>query len=194
MKKTKSIIAASAVLSLVLAGCASAPKELPKPSSASEIPDWVLNPTIEDGIASAQCVPWSGDMSLDRSEAIAEARADLVKQIEVKVKAMDKTYARRVTAKSGTSTGKVFEKVSKQVASRNLTATQVNKVDPGVKINEVVHLCAMVVFGREANKRLFEDLISSSGASENISPQDEDIMFEEFKAFKAQQELDKETQ
>lgn len=185
--------AAAVAACVILASCASAPKEVAKPEPASALPDWVANPTIEDGIASSECVPWSGDMSLDRTEAVAKARADLTKQIEVKVKAMDKTYARKVKTAGGISTGGTFETVSKQVANRNLTASQVNKVDM-VNINGAQHLCTMVVFGREANKRLFEDLIKTSGAAQQISPQDESILWEEFKAYKAQQELDRETQ
>ena len=193
MKKRNDVLAVSAVLSLVLAGCASAPKEPAVTPPKSALPDWVMNPTLEDGIASSECVPWSGDMSIDRGEAIALARADLAKQIEIKVKAMDKTYARKVKTASGTSTGKVFEQVSKQVANRNLNASQVNKVDV-VKINNTDHLCAMVVFGRAASRHLFDEIINSSPVAQQISPQDESVLFEEFKAYKAQQELNKETQ
>lgn len=194
MSKTNYLLSASAVLSLILVGCATAPKEkAPEAPPTAALPSWVANPTIEDGIASSECVPWSGDMSLDRAEAVAKARADLAKQIEIKVKAMDKTYARKVKTAGGVASGGVFESVSKQVTNRNLNATQVNKVDV-VKINNADHLCAMVVFGRAANRRLFDDLINTSQVVQQISPQDESAMWEEFKAFKAQQELDKETQ
>ena len=178
---------------VILVSCASAPKEATKPEPSSALPDWVANPTIEDGIASSECVPWSGDMSLDRAEAVAKARADLTKQIEIRVKAMDKTYARKVKTAGGVTTGGTFETVSKQVANRNLNASQVNKISM-VDINGTQHLCAMVVFGREANKRIFEDLISASQVAPQISPQDESVLWEEFKAYKGQQELEKETQ
>jgi hypothetical protein len=183
----------AAALCIILASCASAPKEVPKAEPTSTLPDWVANPTIEDGIASSECVPWSGDMSLDRAEAVAKARADLTKQIEIKVKAMDKTYARKVKTAGGVTTGGTFETVSKQVANRNLNASQVNKVGM-VDINGTQHLCAMVVFGREANKRIFEDLIKNSQVTQQISPQDESVLWEEFKAYKGHQELDRETQ
>jgi hypothetical protein len=193
MKKTNYVLATSAVLSLVLAGCASTPKETPSMPPLLMLPAWVANPSIEDGIASAECVPWSGDMSLDRAEAVAKARADLAKQIEIKVKAMDKTYARKVKTTGGISTGGVFETVSKQVTNRNLNASQVNKVDV-VQINNTDHLCAMVVFGREASRRLFDDILNNTQVAQQFSPQDEAVLWEEFKAYKAQQELDKETQ
>jgi hypothetical protein len=41
---------------------------------------------------------------------------------------------------------------------------------------------------------LFDEIVKNSQVAEQISPQDEGVLFEEFKAFKAQQELDKETQ
>ena len=184
---------AAASICVILASCASAPKEVTKPEPSSELPDWVANPTIEDGIASSECVPWSGDMSLDRAEAVAKARADLTKQIEIRVKAMDKTYARKVKTAGGITTGGTFETVSKQVANRNLNASQVNKVGM-VDINGTQHLCAMVVFGREANKRIFDDLIKTSQVAPQINPQDESVLWEEFKAYKGHQELEKETQ
>ena len=132
-------------------------------------------------------------MSLDRTEAVAKARADLAKQIESKVKAMDKDYARKTTTAGGVSTGGVFESVSKIVTQRNLQLTQVIKVDI-VDINKTDHLCAMVAFGSSAQKKLFEDLIDSSAVAQQIDPQAEAAMYEEFKAYKAQQELDLETQ
>ena len=183
---------AAIAVCVILASCASVPKEISKPDPSSGLPDWVANPTIEDGIASSECVPWSGDMSLDRAEAVAKARADLTKQIEIRVKAMDKTYARKVKTAGGITTGGTFETVSKQVANRNLNASQVNKVGM-VDINGTQHLCAMVVFGREVNKQIFEDLISASQVTPQISPQDESVLWEEFKAYKGHQELDKET-
>lgn len=185
---------AAAAVSIILISCTTVPKQAPEPETpVSTLPDWVANPTIEDGIASSDCVPWSGDMSLDRAEAVAKARADLTKQIEIRVKAMDKTYARKVKTAAGVTSGGTFESVSKQVANRNLNASQVNKVGM-VNINGVQHLCTMVVFGREANRRIFEDLIQTSQASSQISPQDESVLWEEFKAYKSQQELERETQ
>lgn len=179
-------------ISLALAGCASAPPAPPTPQKpVSVLPSWVANPTIEDGIAASECVPWTGDMSLDRAEAVAKARADLAKQIEIKVKAMDKTYGRKVKTAQGVATGGVFETVSKQVTQKMLNATQVNKQDI-VDIAGKQHLCAVVVFGREATKRLFENLIQDSDVAQ-ISSQDEAALFEEFKAYKAQQELSEET-
>lgn len=185
-------IAVAVAASMIVAGCASTPKEKAKPNAISSLPDWVSNPTIADGIASSECVPWSGDMSLDRAEAVAKARADLAKQIDIKVKAMDKTYGRKTKTAAGVSSGGVFETVSKQVTQRNLSATQVIKVDL-VDINKTDHLCAMVAFGSAASKKLFDDIVSSSAAADQISPQDERVLWEEFKAYKGHQELDAET-
>ncbi|MEA3410230.1 MAG: hypothetical protein U9R74_01670 [Pseudomonadota bacterium] len=185
-------IAIAIAASVIIAGCASTPKEEKKTTQISSLPDWVSNPTIADGIASSECVPWSGDMSLDRAEAVAKARADLAKQIDIKVKAMDKTYGRKTKTAAGVSSGGVFETVSKQVTQRNLSATQVIKVDI-VDVNKVDHLCAMVAFGSAASKKIFEDIVSSSSVAQQISPQDESVLWEEFKAHKSQQELEAET-
>ncbi|HKL77054.1 MAG TPA: hypothetical protein VJ985_01610, partial [Gammaproteobacteria bacterium] len=70
------------------AGCASSGGDK---KAQSQLPSWVMNPVIEGGVAATECVKATGSMSLDKSEAIANARATLVKQINVKVEAMDKT-------------------------------------------------------------------------------------------------------
>ena len=55
---------------------------------AGGLPQWVMNPYIDDGFASAQCVPYSSNMSIDRQLAVANARTDLAQQLETK----DKPY------------------------------------------------------------------------------------------------------
>ena len=179
-----------ALAAAITAGCASGAQQS---ATTKSLPDWVTAPYVKDGFTDTQCVKANASMGILKNSATALGRAEIAKQIDVQVKAMDKTYARKVKTADGISTGGVFETVSKQVTNRNLTASQVNKVDV-VQINNADHLCAMVVFGREANRRLFDDLINTTQVAQQISPQDEGVLWEEFKAYKSQQELDKETQ
>jgi hypothetical protein len=54
------------------------------------------------------------------------------------------------------------------------------------------NLCAMVAFSPEKTKKLFEDIVEASGKS--LNPQSEQALYQEFKAQKAQQEMDKSLQ
>jgi len=168
------------------AGCASSGGDK---KAQSQLPSWVMNPVIEGGVAATECVKATGSMSLDKSEAIANARATLVKQINVKVEAMDKTYQRKVKSQGGTTTGSTFESVSKQVAQQHLKGSRATKVQY-VDINGERNLCAMVTLDPNTTKDIFDAIVKES--SQKVSPQDEEQLYEEFKAKKAQDELDQE--
>ncbi|KAK3575768.1 hypothetical protein CHS0354_030100 [Potamilus streckersoni] len=162
-------------------------QEMPKPPM---LPDWVLNPVIEGGFASAECVPATNDMSLDRSQATAQGRAEISRQLGVKTKVMDKTYQNKVTTAGGSVTGNTFEAVSKQVSEQYLQGSRASKVEY-VTINGKNNLCVMVTLDPASSKKLFDAIVD--GSNRQVSPQDKDVLYQEFKAFKAQEELDQET-
>lgn len=179
-------------VSLVLAGCATAPDDKRNAVTSGSLPEWIANPTVDGGIVSTECVPWSGNFSLDRAEAVAKARGDLVKKIGIKVKAMEKIAETKTSTAKGIVSGGVFERVSKQVAERYLSAIQISKVDV-LKIDKVKHLCAMVSLGSSESRKLFDDIVGSSSVAQQINPQDKRVLWQEFRAEKLQQELDEET-
>lgn len=170
----------------VLASCGSVPEK----EQAASIPSWILNPTIDDGIAATECVNFSGNMNIDKAQAVASARANITKQINVKVQAMDKTYARKTETADKLVTSNVFESVSKQLAQQSLVGSRPEKVEI-LEIAGKQQLCAMVTLKPAITEKLFQDIIKNSG--EKIAAQDESILFEEFKAHKAQQELESST-
>ena len=91
MKKFLPIIAA-----LTLSACSSTEKSQSEPLAKDDsVPSWVLLPVSDNGLASSSCVPWSGNMSIDRAQALAAARADLAQQIQIKASVMDKLYLRK---------------------------------------------------------------------------------------------------
>ena len=157
------------------------------------LPDWVASPIIENGIADTQCVvahPGTS-MSTLKSSATASARAELAKQIGVKVKAMDKTYNRLTNTNEGPSTGETFESVSKQVAEEYLSGSRAVKagyvaLPPDNKQN----FCVMVTMSPEQTKALFQDLIQKSG--QNVSPTNEAVLYERFLQEKALKEMEAE--
>ncbi|MFW6414995.1 MAG: hypothetical protein ACOCZ2_01645 [Thermodesulfobacteriota bacterium] len=174
-------------MGLLFSGCAGKSEEGPN----SDLPGWILSPEVEGGIAAAECVRWTGDFSMDKAEATALGRATLAKQIDTKVQAMDKTYRRKISTEEGTSTGGTFESVSKQVAKKHLKGSRVKKVDT-VEIDGKKQLCVLCVLDPGATKKLFKDILKQSGT--DLSPQDESVLYEEFKAKKAQEELQEEMQ
>lgn len=185
MKRYSKIVLTAMVAAAVASGCASTPKPS-QADKASSLPDWVMNPSVEGGIASAECVRDTSNFSLDRAEATAKARASLVKEIDVRVQAMDKTYMRSVSAGDETDTGGTFESVSRQVADQHMSGSRPLKVDY-VDINGKRNLCVLVALNPNATKDLFDSIIKQSKRS--LKPSSEEALYEEFRASKAQQEL-----
>lgn len=151
------------------------------------LPDWVLNPTIEDGIAATSCVKWSGDLDLDKKASMASARQELAQQIQLRVQSMDELYQRKVEATAGAVRGNVFESVSRQVTDLELQGSVPEKVQP-VKFDDEQRLCTQVTMRPDATRNLFNKLVAASG--ENLTPQDEAVLFEEFKASQARARMD----
>lgn len=154
-----------------------------------EIPKWVASPQVEQGIAVTECIPASDNFSIDRKEATANARASLAQQIQTKVQAMEKTYQRRIRANEKTTTGTTFVSVSKQLTEQTLQGTVPNKMDYE-KLNNQKHLCVMVTMGGGKMKEFFNKLMKRANA--NVSPKDEEILYQEFKAKQAQEEMEQE--
>lgn len=132
-----------------------------------------MKPTMPGGFAATECVRDSGNLSLDRQIVVAKARAEVAKQFELRVAAMDKTYARmteETTApppksdKPGQtrSVQTAFESVSKQIAEQTLsglTPTRVEYVD----LQEQRQLCAMVAVDKSAARQVYDQVVQASG-------------------------------
>jgi hypothetical protein len=188
----KMLAAATAVA--LISGCATQEtKPAPETTSSVNLPDWVMNPVIENGIADTQCVAAKPGIGMNylKSQATSLARAELAKQIEIKVKAMDKTYQRLADTQQGTSVGGSFESVSKQVTQKNLSGSRAIKMDYVTMPGNAQNFCVMVAMSPEVTKTLFKDLISESG-NNNISPTNEAVLYERFLAKKATEELEAE--
>jgi hypothetical protein len=179
----------------VVAGCASNPPP-PTPVAAapqaptSPYPDYVLNPVIENGLASAPCVPLpAGNIGAAQKHATANGRADIAMQIGAKVKAMDKTYDRIANTNEGASTGGTFESVSKQVTEQHLQGVRAVKFDP-VTDGDKRLLCALITLSPEYTDSLFKGLVKQAGV--NLAPDSESVLREQFMAWKAEKAMDEE--
>jgi hypothetical protein len=185
MSKATHLLSLSAIV--LLTACSNSnPVE---DTAVGNIPTWILNPQIEDGIAVSECVLWSGNMSIDKQQAIANARTALAQRIETRVSALDKTYRDKVEVASGVESGSTFSSVSKQVTQQTLVGTTPVKADI-VNIAGKDNLCVLVAIGQQATKNVFEELIKASQRPMNA--EQKDVLYQEFKAQRAELQLDQE--
>ncbi|TLX46620.1 hypothetical protein C1E24_13245 [Pseudoalteromonas phenolica] len=185
--KVKPLIA-SVFMAGMLSACSSTSDNTAS-SSRVNVPDWVLNPVVENGIAAADCIKYSGNISIDQKMAVANARLALAQQIETRIEGLDKTFANRVDANDKTTVGSTFSSVSKQLTKQTLRGSRVVKADI-VDIAGKDYFCALTTLSPELTKTLFQDLVQETKLK--IDPQDEQFLYQEFKAFKAEQDLEKE--
>ncbi|MEQ3513780.1 LPP20 family lipoprotein [Pseudoalteromonas sp. BZB3] len=185
--KVKPLIA-SVFMAGMLSACSST-SDSTASSSRVNVPDWVLNPVVENGIAAADCIKYSGNISIDQKMAVANARLALAQQIETRIEGLDKTFANRVDANDKTTVGSTFSSVSKQLTKQTLRGSRVVKADI-VDIAGKDYFCALTTLSPELTKTLFQDLVQETKLK--IDPQDEQFLYQEFKAFKAEQDLEKE--
>jgi len=185
--KVKPLIA-SLFMAGMLSACSST-QDNSASSSRVNVPDWVLNPVVENGIAAADCIKYSGNISIDQKMAVANARLALAQQIETRIEGLDKTFANRVDTNDKTTVGSTFSSVSKQLTKQTLRGSRVVKADI-VDIAGKDYFCALTTLSPELTKTLFQDLVKETKLK--IDPQDEQFLYQEFKAFKAEQDLEKE--
>lgn len=157
----------------------------------ANIPAWVLQPQVEDGLASSTCVPSSGQFSIDRDMAASQSRIELARQLSLKVKAMDKTYQERINVGDGVQTGATFSSVSKQLTDQALVGSRVIKTE-FAEFDGKNQLCVLTALGSSSTKELFDNIMKSS--ERNMTLSQEEMLYQEFKAQKAQDELEAELQ
>ncbi len=145
----------------------------------SQYPDWYINPTYEDGLASVGSAKIGvGGLSFARQEAMADARAQLAQSIEVKVNTMFKSYVNTVGLGGEDGLEKVATSVSKQVASQTLKGSRQEQLD---RVGD--ELLILVVIPNES-------LREETKKAVNTTLGNDQALWQEFKAEKAQQELD----
>lgn len=184
MKMNHKHIILGVVLSSLLGACSSVNEEV---SERSNLPTWILNPSIEDGLAATDCVIYSGNLSVDRKMATANSRVTLAQQIALNVDSLDRTYLNRVDATQDSTTGATFSSVSKQITRQTLYGSRVVKADI-VEIKDVEHFCVLTNITPKLTDELFSNIVKSS--KRRLSDDDDKFLRQEFKSFKAQQSLE----
>ena len=92
-------------------------------------PQWVLMPDLEGGLAAAGSAKMgAAGPSFAKTEATANARDELARQLNVKVKNMVSNFTQTTGVGDAQTVDKVVKSVSKQVAKVDLSGSKVAKV------------------------------------------------------------------
>jgi hypothetical protein len=150
----------------LLAGCASKP--------VSPWPSWVLQPEAAGGVAAAECVESSGNLSLDRSQAAAAARVTMARNLEVNIQASDELTSTKTGAKSMQS----FQSVAKVLTEKALTNTRVTRIEE-VVVGKGTWLCAEVALDAGGTRSLVKQAVDSTGTT--ASADVEEMLLQQFR-------------
>ena len=120
-KNLKYMVGAFALVTL-LGGCGQ-PDRYVNPEFVGA-PAWVQMPKVDGKIAEMGSAPKNAmnNFGFQRELAMANARTNLAKRLNVKVKSMFKTYSSQTSANSGTF-DMTAESVSKQITKQSLNGT-----------------------------------------------------------------------
>ncbi len=150
---------------------------------ASTIPEWISNPTIKDGLASVDCVKFSGNWSSASKLSSANARIALAQQIEVKVESLDQTYDSRHSDQDDIILSTKFSSVSKQFTQQVLSGSRIVKTEI-VTISGNEYYCALATLDPSKTKHTFELIVKAT--DKKLEPELETELFEQFKENNAQ--------
>ncbi len=120
--KTVKLAIGAFALATLLGGCGQ-PDRYVDPEFKNA-PAWVQMPKVEGKIAEMGSAPKNamGNFGFQRELAMANARTNLAKRLNVKVKSMFKTYSSQTSANNGTF-DMTAESVTKQITKQSLQGT-----------------------------------------------------------------------
>ncbi|PLX69882.1 MAG: hypothetical protein C0603_02815 [Denitrovibrio sp.] len=177
----KKLILLLAAMSLLMVGCigGQAKKELADPCF-KDAPQWVINPQVEGAIAATGSAKKSaGGMQFTRDAAMANARSEISRVLEVKVKTMMKDFTQVTGVGDAQTVDKVTSSVSKQVSSQVLQGTMQKDAwfSPCSELYVLVVLDPSKV-AMETKKQVVSSM------------KKDDALWQQFQAQKAQKDLD----
>ena len=185
MKKT---LLTLSLLTLFLVGCGNKEvkeekqKVTPVETKAyKDYPDWVFQPDYKGGIAAVgQAKVGQAGLAFARQEALAMARGELSRMIEVQVDDMFKNYVNSVGVGGQDGVEKVSTSISRQVSS---VAIQGSKQVNYWMNKEGTEVYVLVAVANDDLKKQTLDTVKTTLGNDKA-------LWQEFKSQKAQDELD----
>lgn len=151
----------------VVAACASSPQ----PPRSSSWPAWVLQPEASGGVAAAECVEASGNLSLDRTQAASAARVTLARNLESNIQASDELLASKT---SGAPASQTFRSSAKLLSQKALTNTRVTRLEEVGK-----WLCAEVTLDAAGTRSLVKEAVATTNTT--ASADVEEMLLQQFR-------------
>lgn len=182
MKKL-SVITAYLFLVLLFASCSSTPSVGNPKGELADAPSWVIMPFVEGAMSDVGSAPANagGDVSFQRNMAMADARDNLARQMGVKVSNMLKSFKASTGAQADATFDQSSEAVSKQIASKTLVGSKLQKA----WISDSGTMYVLVILDTDA-------VIAQMDKNIKTSMGNEKAVYQKFLAKKAQDELSKE--
>lgn len=179
MRKIMVMMAVLALTSVMFVGCKSAE------TNKADLPAWVLVPPEGgiSGVGSAKI--GAAGMQTARIEAAANARDEIARTLNVRVKNMIKNFTETTGVGDDETVDKVFTNVSKQVAKVDLSGSQIKKAHLDKENNE---LYVLVAVNPEAVAQAAEAMKQAAVTSFK----NDRALWQKFQAKKGHEELEKE--
>jgi len=164
----------------LLAACGSKPTApSSSPSSASSgWPSWVLQPEAAGGVAAAECVEASGNLSLDRSQAASAARVTMARNLEVNIQASDELTAGKTVQGGKQQSTQSFKSSAKVLTEKALANTRVTRIEE-VVVNKAPWLCAEVALDSAGTRSLVKQAVETTGTQ--ATPDVEEMLLQQFR-------------
>jgi shikimate kinase len=112
-------------LSLMLIGCGGT-KSL-QSTDTGDIPDWFTNVPKDPNFLYGAKTATSQDMQLALDKAATDARAEIARQVEIKVEGLQKRFQEETGTNTDAQLLEQFTQANKTVVSTSLSGTQVTK-------------------------------------------------------------------
>ncbi len=164
-------ILALAGVAAVMAACGSQPAA---PSSVSGWPAWVLQPEAPGGVAAAECVEASGNLSLDRTQAASAARVTLARNLETNIQSSDEL----LSTKTGAQASQTFRSSAKLLSQKALTNTRVSRLEE-VSAAKGKWLCAEVTLDAAGTRSLVKEAVATTNTT--ASADVEEMLLQQFR-------------